>query len=71
MTNNQKMVVTKKIKEIDAILPENYFFRIHNSYIINLNKIKEFVKNEAYVVMETNEKIPVARQRKTDFLNKL
>jgi two-component system LytT family response regulator len=71
MTNNQKMVVTKKIKEIDAILPEKYFFRIHNSYIINLNKIKEFVKNEAYVVMETNEKIPVARQRKTDFLNKL
>jgi two-component system LytT family response regulator len=71
MTKNQKMVVTKKIKEIDAILPENYFFRIHNSYIINLNKIKEFVKNEAYVVMETNEKIPVARQRKSDFLNKL
>ncbi|EMQ96176.1 Two-component response regulator [Xanthomarina gelatinilytica] len=71
MTKNQKMVVTKKIKEIDAILPENYFFRIHNSYIINLNKIKEFVKNEAYVVMESNEKIPVARQRKSDFLNKL
>ncbi|HLV38855.1 LytTR family DNA-binding domain-containing protein [Xanthomarina sp.] len=71
MTNNQKMVVTKKIKEIDAILPEKYFFRIHNSYVINLNKIKEFVKNEAYVLMESNEKIPVARQRKTDFLNKL
>ncbi|MCX7551567.1 LytR/AlgR family response regulator transcription factor [Xanthomarina sp. F2636L] len=71
MINNQKMVVTKKIKEIDAILPENYFFRIHNSYIINLNKIKEFVKNEAYVVMDTDEKIPVARQRKSDFLNKL
>ena len=71
MTKNQKMVVTKKIKEIDAILPKNYFFRIHNSFIINLNKIKEFVKNEAYVVMESNEKIPVARQRKSDFLNKL
>jgi two-component system LytT family response regulator len=71
MTNNQKMVVTKKIKEIDALLPANYFFRIHNSYIINLNKIKEFVKNDGYVVMESNDKIPVARLRKTDFLNKL
>ena len=71
MTKNQKMVVTKKIKEIDAILPENYFFRIHNSYIKNLNKIKEFVKNEAYVVMKKKKKIPVARQRKSDFLNKL
>lgn len=71
MTKNQKIVVTKKIKEIDAFLPANYFFRIHNSFIININKIKEFVKNEAYVVMESNEKIPVARQRKSDFLNKL
>ncbi len=71
LTNNQKMVVTKKIKEVNALLPENIFFRIHNSYIINLNKIKEFVKNDGYVVMESNDKIPVARQRKTDFLNKL
>ncbi|MFT5627596.1 MAG: two-component system LytT family response regulator, partial [Dokdonia sp.] len=55
----------------DAILPEHCFFRIHNSYIINLNKIKEFIKSEGYVVMESNYKIPVARQRKSDFLEKL
>lgn len=71
LTNNQKMLVTKKIKEVNALLPENCFFRIHNSYIINLNKIKEFVKNDGYVVMDSNHKIPVARQRKTDFLSKL
>src|SRR5690606_40727560 len=70
LSKNQKLVVTKKIKEIDAILPKNYFFRIHNSFIINLNKIKEFVKSDAYVVMESNEKTPFARQQKTDFLNK-
>jgi two-component system LytT family response regulator len=57
--------------DIDAILPEHCFFRIHNSYIINLNKIKEFIKSEGYVVMESNYKIPVARQRKSDFLEKL
>lgn len=67
----QKIVITKKLKEVNAILPEHYFFRIHNSYIVNLNKIKEFIKNEGYVVMESNHKIPVARQRKSDFLEKL
>jgi len=71
MQDNQKIVVTKKLKEVNAILPENYFFRIHNSYIINLNKIKEFIKNDGYVVMVTNDKIPVARQRKSDFLDKV
>jgi len=69
--DGQKLVVTKKLKEVVAILPEHCFFRIHNSYIINLNKIKEFIKSEGYVVMQSNHKIPVARQRKSDFLEKL
>ncbi len=71
LINNQKKVVTKKLKEIDALLPEKSFFRIHNSYIINLNRIKEFLKTEGYVVMQSNHRIPVARQRKSDFLGKL
>lgn len=69
--NASKIVITKKLKEMNSILPENQFFRIHNSYIINLKKIKEFIKSEGYVVMESNDKIPVARQRKSDFLEKL
>lgn len=71
LEGNHKKVVTKKLKDIDDLLPENSFFRIHNSYIINLNKIKEFLKSDGYVVMHTNHKIPVARQRKSDFLGKL
>jgi len=71
MKDAQKIVITKKLKEVNSILPGNQFFRIHNSYIINLKKIKEFIKSEGYVVMESNHKIPVARQRKSDFLEKL
>ena len=70
LSNNQKKVVTKKLKEIDNILPEHTFFRIHNSFVINLNRIKEFIKTEGYVIMDSNHKIPVARQRKSDFLEK-
>lgn len=71
LIDNQKILVTKKLKEINALLPDNSFFRIHNSYIINLGKIKEFLKTDGYVVMESGHKIPVARQRKNDFLEKL
>ena len=45
LQNQKKIVITKKLKEVDAMLPEHYFFRIHNSYIINLNKIKAFIKD--------------------------
>ncbi|RLD30090.1 MAG: DNA-binding response regulator [Bacteroidetes bacterium] len=71
LTKNQKLVVTKKLKDVNSLLPEHEFFRIHNSFIVNLNKVKEFLKTDGYVVMESNHKIPVARQRKSDFLKKL
>ncbi|MFK8060376.1 MAG: LytR/AlgR family response regulator transcription factor [Polaribacter sp.] len=71
LSNNKKIVVTKKLKEINELLPTDYFFRIHNSFIINLNKIKEFLKSDGYVVLENNAKIPVSRQRKSEFLEKL
>lgn len=65
----QKILVSKKIKDLNNLLPEKVFFRIHNSYIINLNKVKEFIKTEGYVLMSNEQKIPVARQRKLDFLD--
>lgn len=66
--NGEKILISKKLKEVNALLPEHLFFRIHNSFIINLNKVKEFVKTDGYVLMSSNHKIPVARQRKVDFL---
>ncbi len=71
LKDGQKILLTKKLKEVNALLPESSFFRIHNSYIINLNKIKEFLKTDGYVVLESNHKIPVSRQKKSDFLDML
>ena len=71
LSDGQKIVLTKKLKEVNALLPSDSFFRIHNSYIINLNKIKEFLKTDGYVVLKSNHKIPVSRQKKSDFLDLL
>ena len=68
-TDNKKLVLTKKLKEVNALLPQEDFFRIHNSFIVNLNKIKEFYKTDSYVITENNHKIPVSRQRKSEFLD--
>lgn len=71
LVDGQKIVLTKKLKEVNTLLPEDDFFRIHNSYIINLNKIKEFLKTDGYVILKSNHKIPVSRQKKSDFLDLL
>ena len=71
LTDGHKIVLTKKLKEVNELLPEDSFFRIHNSYIINLNKIKEFLKTDGYVILQSNHKIPVSRQKKSGFLDML
>jgi two-component system LytT family response regulator len=69
LTDGRKIVLTKKLKEIDELLPPETFFRIHNSYIINLEKVKEYLKTDGYVVLVSNHKIPVSRKKKSDFLD--
>ena len=69
LSDGQKIVLTKKLKEVNELLPGDTFFRIHNSYIVNLSKIKEFLKTDGYVILNSNHKIPVSRQKKSDFLD--
>jgi|SRR5690554_1214687 len=69
LCDGQKILLTKKLKEVNEILPNDIFFRIHNSYIINMTKIKEFLKTDGYVILQSNHKIPVSRQKKSDFLD--
>jgi len=62
------LFLTKKIKEIQELLPEHSFFRIHNSFVINMVKVKEFIKSENYVVLNNGKKIPVSRNKRALFL---
>ncbi len=71
LKDGQRIVLTKKLKEVNLLLPSDIFYRIHNSYIINLSKIKEFIKTDGYVVLVSGHKIPVSRQKKSDFLDML
>lgn len=71
LEKNEKLFVTKKLKEVEELLPEEIFFRIHNSYLINLEKVKEYFKTDGYVVLSNQKKMPVSRSRKNTFLDKI
>lgn len=71
LEGNQKLFVSKKLKEIEELLPNSCFFRVHNSYIVNLKKVKAYYKTEAYLQLTNNKKIPVSRNKKSGFLDKV
>ncbi len=71
LENRDKIVITQKLKFMEEKLSGFHFFRIHNSYLINLGKVKEFHKTDEYVVLSNTVKIPVSRNRKSTFLDKI
>lgn len=71
LEENQRLFVSKKLKEIEEILPSSCFFRVHNSYIVNLKKVKAYYKTDAYLQLSNDKKIPVSRNKKSDFLDKV
>ena len=70
LITGKTLLVTQQLKQIEDRLSDD-FFRIHNSYIVNLNKITEYIKSDGYVILSNNAKIPVSRQKKSLLLEKL
>lgn len=63
------LLISKKLKEIEEMIDSQNFYRVHHSYLVNLQKIKRFYKTEGYLIMDDASKIPVSRGKKNDFLN--
>ncbi|WP_221392983.1 LytTR family DNA-binding domain-containing protein [Dyadobacter sp. NIV53] len=69
LANGKKMVVSKVLKDIDEALSGPDFFRVHNSFLINLNRIKKFVRGDGgYVVMDNEVAISISRSRRQEFM---
>jgi two-component system LytT family response regulator len=69
LTGGKKVLVSKVLKEIDETLSGSDFFRIHNSYLINLNHIKKYVRGEGgYIIMDDGANISISRNKRQEFM---
>ena len=70
MTAGKKYLVSKTMKEIDDTLSGADFYRIHNSFLINLGHIQKFVRGDGgYVVMDDETIVSISRTKKQEFLD--
>jgi two-component system LytT family response regulator len=69
LSGNRKILVSKHLKEFQDLLSDRYFFRSHNSHLINLKFVRKFIRKEGgYIEMQDGEQIPISRNRKDLFL---
>ena len=68
--DGKKILASKPLGDFESQLGVQHFFRIHHSFLINLNRVKEFQRYEGgYVLMENNAKLEVSQRKRKDFLD--
>ena len=72
LADGTKLVASRTLKEFETILNRSNFFRIHHSYLININFITRIVKTDGCVVeLSNNLQLDVARSRKDELIEKI
>lgn len=63
---NNKFVIHQTMSAIEEILPKEIFFRVHNSYLVNVNHIESVGKTKLTV---NKKEVPISKYRKEAFMN--
>ncbi len=69
--DKSKFLVSKPLKEYDEMLSSFNFFRIHKSYLVNLDKIVSYEKHAGgSVILDNQTELTVSHRRREQFLNR-
>lgn len=63
--NGTSLLISKTLKQNEAILSDFDFIRPHKSHLVNIKYIKSFLKVDGgYILMTDGSKIPVSRRKR-------
>jgi len=65
LTGEVKLLVCRTLKEVEAVLNESGFLRIHHSHLINPGFVKKILRHDGgSIVMEDGTQLSISRTRK-------
>ena len=69
LASGRSIIVTRTLKRYEEELPATLFVRIHQSFLVNVNRIVRYTAGDGgSVTMEDNAELPVSRARKRALL---
>lgn len=68
IVNNKQIVISKILKEYENLLPANTFLRVHQSYLVNMNYIERFTKDQI-LILQNGAEVMVASRKKDEVIN--
>jgi two-component system, LytTR family, response regulator len=65
----KRLLISRTLKEIEELLDMPNFFRVHNSFLVNLQYAVRYIKGEGGSLVLSNEiTVPVSRAKKEELL---
>jgi two-component system, LytTR family, response regulator len=71
MVDQERILISKSIKEFSDILEAHDFCRVHHSHLINMKFLVKFKRDELMCVLKDNTEIPVATRKRDELLKTL
>ncbi len=68
LENGKSLILSRTLKDMESLLSEEGFFRVHQSHLINLRKVEYFEKSSAMIFLSDGSKVPVSSRRKDYFI---
>lgn len=69
LVEGESIFVSKTMKEYIDMLQGYAFYRVHQSYIINLHHVKRYQREENICIMSDGSKIPVSYRKKDELFS--
>ncbi|QGY43162.1 response regulator [Maribellus comscasis] len=68
ITKDKKIMTLQTFKDIEKALPANQFMRVHNSFIVSVDKIESIEKNRIHI---KNKLIPISDSKREEFYKRI
>jgi len=69
LNDKRKIFVTKTLKYFADMLKSYSFIRIHQSHLINIDYVSEYIKSDGgYLMLKNGENVPVSVRKKTEII---
>jgi len=72
LKEKKRKLVSCTLKEMEELLEDHSFVRVHRCYLVNLNEVEKYIKGEGgYLVMSDGSTVDVSRSKKEVLLKRL
>jgi len=69
INNTSPLCISKNLKQIENLFPENQFFRCHQSYLVNIKYINSFSRKGHYIKLTNGDRIRLSRRKHQEFID--